>query len=157
MAFAFGGGGFGKELRDARPGQAVIAIAWTAGNLGRFGMRGKWWVCKGVVPSLGVNKHSNIPMFNRKYMFKGPIFHCYLSLPECRFVATWVDVSWASMKHEPGRSARLEWCQTFTLIWYYQKLHCAKQVSHIVYRVSNYIISWFEKKHINLFPMVGTL
>ena len=22
-------------------------------------------------------------MFNRKYIFKGSIFHCYVSLPEC--------------------------------------------------------------------------
>ena len=27
-------------------------------------------------------------MFNRKYIFKGPIFHCYVSLPECK--ATWM-------------------------------------------------------------------
>lgn len=51
------------------------------------------------------------------------------------------------MKHEPGRSARLEWCQTFTSIWYCQKLHCAKQVSHIVYRVSIYNILVREKTH----------
>ena len=31
MALAFGGGGFGKELRDARPGQAVIDIALVGG------------------------------------------------------------------------------------------------------------------------------
>ena len=37
VAFAFGGGGFGKELRDARPGQVVIAIAWRL-EAGRFGM-----------------------------------------------------------------------------------------------------------------------
>ena len=25
-------------------------------------------------------------MFNRKYIFKGSIFHCYVSLPECKYL-----------------------------------------------------------------------
>ena len=34
----------------------------------------------------GKRSHSdrwNIPIFNRKYIFKGSIFHCYVRLPEC--------------------------------------------------------------------------
>ena len=27
--------------------------------------------------------HWKIPIFNRKYIFKGSIFHCYVSLPDC--------------------------------------------------------------------------
>ncbi len=44
MALAFGGGGFGKELRDARPGQAVIDIA-LVGGLRAEGCW-KWWFRK---------------------------------------------------------------------------------------------------------------
>ncbi len=36
-----------------------------------------WWL-----PSNKLTWQWNIPMFNRKYIFKGSIFHCYVSLPE---------------------------------------------------------------------------
>lgn len=28
----------------------------------------------------------NIPILNRKYIFKGSLFHCYVSLPKCNLL-----------------------------------------------------------------------
>jgi len=35
-----------------------------------------------VLPSSKQTWQWKIPIFNRKYIFKGSIFHCYVSLPE---------------------------------------------------------------------------
>ena len=37
------------------------------------------------VPSGKLTWQWNIPMSNRKYIFKGSIFHCYVRLPECMY------------------------------------------------------------------------
>ena len=39
-----------------------------------------WW----KIPSGKLTKQWNIPIFNRNYIFTGSIFHCYVSLPECK-------------------------------------------------------------------------
>ena len=36
-----------------------------------------------LLPSGKLTWQWNIPIFNRKYIFNGSIFHCYVSLPEC--------------------------------------------------------------------------
>ena len=36
-------------------------------------------------------------MFNRKYIFKGSIFHCYVSLPECTLPATNSKSPWKAL------------------------------------------------------------
>ncbi len=35
------------------------------------------------LPSGNLTWQWNITIFNRKYIFKGSIFHCYVRLPEC--------------------------------------------------------------------------
>ena len=49
-------------------------------------------------------------MFNRKYIFKGSIFHCYVSLPECR---SWTnEIQMISRKKQIYKS-RAGWWQSF--------------------------------------------
>ena len=42
------------------------------------------WTCKKykLLPSAKLTWQWNIPVFNRTYIFKWPIFHCYVSLPD---------------------------------------------------------------------------
>ena len=52
----------------------------------------KWWFSRGnhppkmPLPSGKLTWQWNITIFNRKYIFKWSIFHCYVSLPECVYI-----------------------------------------------------------------------
>ena len=57
---------------SARPGSTSIRFVSQA--LGYHGIK--------RIPSSKLTYQWKIPIFNRKYIFKGSIFHCYVSLPE---------------------------------------------------------------------------
>ena len=48
------------------------------------------------IPSGKLTWQWNIPSFNRKYIFKGSIFRCYVSLPECtkQLLVSWLSQYW---------------------------------------------------------------
>ena len=41
------------------------------------------------IPSSKLIKQWNLPIFNREYIFKRPMFHCHVCLPECNVWITW--------------------------------------------------------------------
>ncbi len=78
--------------------QQKIVGSWkTSGELIEMLSTGKWFIRFfwrmfvhhiDYLPSGKLTWQWNIPVFHRKYIFKGSIFHCYVSLPECN--GNWV-------------------------------------------------------------------
>ena len=84
------------------------------------------------IPSGKLTQQWIIPMFNRKYIFKGSMFHCYVCLPECiRFhvenvgssTARHVDVGKALLKTPMAKVIQPyeAWCQIEGDKWLAQK------------------------------------
>ena len=92
------------------------------------------------LPSGKLTQQWKITMFNGKYIFKGSIFHCYVSLPECILKLSLdindYQVSWGSghiyvslKRHHPGPLET--WCKQLATYppWNPSKLTCP---GHIV-------------------------
>ena len=60
---------------------AVMVSSCFVAKFGMFGAK----TFVGDIPVGKLTWQWNIPMFNRKYIFKGSSFHCYVRLPECIF------------------------------------------------------------------------
>ena len=64
----------------------------------------------------------NIPNFDRKYIFKGSVFHCYVSLPECSQIGNLPQIRGENnLKNETTPRFLFVWC----LCW---KDFCQKNI-----------------------------
>ena len=71
-----------KDLREGSTPTCTRTLVGLIGMSSRWGFKRKR--VKTYVPSGKLTWQWNITIFNRKYIFKWSIFHCYVSLPECR-------------------------------------------------------------------------